>query len=270
MYRRTGGVTVKVRWQKVRALRFQFQGTPIVVNMADRDSLVAALRTRLAARQGFSLATINMDHLVKLGRSDSFRRAYAAQDLICADGNPIVWLSRLARRPVQLVTGSDMVVPMARLAAETGRSLAMVGSTMAALTAAAARLQDSIPGLQIGPLVAPAMGFDPEGAEARRILTDLQAQGVGLCLVALGAPKQEQFSALGRQIAPNVGFANIGAGLDFIAGTQTRAPAWVRQMALEWAWRALTSPRRMVPRYASCAAILPGQVWSALALRRQS
>lgn len=251
------------------SLQFRFHGTAIKVNMADRDSLVAALRANLSARRGFSLATINMDHLVKLGRSDVFRRAYAAQDLICADGNPIVWLSRLARRPVSLVTGSDMVMPMARLAAETGRSIAMVGSTEATLAAAAAQMQRDIPGLAIGPRVAPAMGFDPEGPEARRILADLQAQGVGLCLVALGAPKQELFSALGRRIAPDVGFANIGAGLDFIAGTQTRAPALVRRLALEWAWRAVTSPRRMVPRYASCAAILPGQIRDALRLRWQ-
>ncbi|MBE0554679.1 MAG: WecB/TagA/CpsF family glycosyltransferase, partial [Rhodobacteraceae bacterium] len=57
-------------------------------------------------------------------------------------------------------------------------------------------------------------------------------------------------------------------GLDFLAGSQTRAPRWVRAMAMEWLWRALSAPRRLIPRYARCFAILPGQVAGALRLRR--
>jgi UDP-N-acetyl-D-mannosaminuronic acid transferase (WecB/TagA/CpsF family) len=75
------------------------------------------------------------------------------------------------------------------------------------------------------------------------------------------------FAAKGRELAPSVGFASIGAGLDFIAGTQTRAPAWARKLALEWLWRALSSPRRLIPRYAACIAILPAQVVAAIRLR---
>jgi N-acetylglucosaminyldiphosphoundecaprenol N-acetyl-beta-D-mannosaminyltransferase len=32
-------------------------------------------------------------------------------------------------------------------------------------------------------------------------------------------------------------------------------------------WRALSDPRRMIPRYAACAAILPGQMLAAWRLR---
>jgi UDP-N-acetyl-D-mannosaminuronic acid transferase (WecB/TagA/CpsF family) len=63
-----------------------------------------------------------------------------------------------------------------------------------------------------------------------------------------------------------VGFASIGAGLDFLAGRQHRAPAWVRRLRLEWLWRALSSPRRLIPRYTKCLAILPGEVVKALRL----
>ena len=121
----------------------------------------------------------------------------------------------------------------------------------------AARFPGEIPGLQVAVRYAPAMGFDPKGPEAAGVLSELAAQEVGLCLIALGSPKQEEFAALGRALAPQVGFASIGAGLDFISGRQTRAPAWVRALAMEWLWRALSAPRRLIPRYAACAAILP-------------
>lgn len=244
---------------QVPFVQFRFGQTQITVNIADQAALLAMLRDRLTARQGFALATINLDHLVKLQRSAPFRVAYAAHDLICADGNPIVWLSRLARRPVRLVPGSDMVVPMLRLAADCGRAVALVGSTDETLEAAARKLMTDIPGLIVVMRHAPAMGFDPTGVEARRVLAELAARDVGLCLIALGAPKQEEFAALGRQLAPKVGFASIGAGLDFVTGRQNRAPAWVRAIAMEWLWRALSAPRRLIPRYAACAAILPGE-----------
>lgn len=249
-------------------MQFRFGSTTLRITHADRDALLATVRERLTARQGFAIATINLDHLVKLTRSEAFRRAYAAQDMVVADGNPIVWLSRLAGRPVSLVPGSDMVLPLARECARAGRGLALIGTTDAALLAAEHHLQAHVPGLQVVLRHAPPMGFDPEGAAADVLLRDLVATDAGLCLIALGAPKQEAFAARGRTLAPNVGFASIGAGLDFLAGTQTRAPRWVRAVAMEWLWRALSSPRRLIPRYAACAAILPGQVLAALRLRR--
>jgi N-acetylglucosaminyldiphosphoundecaprenol N-acetyl-beta-D-mannosaminyltransferase len=248
-------------------LQFQFDQTVIRVTHADAGSLLADVSARLAEGRGFALATINLDHLVKLRAGGAFLAAYAAQDFVVADGNPVVWLSRLAGRPVGLVPGSDLVLPLVQAAAAAGRPLSLLGSTEGALEAAMARFQSLVPGLRRGVLIAPPMGFVPEGPAAEAALAQVQALGPGLCLLALGAPKQERLAALGRRLAPDVGLASVGAGVDFVAGQQTRAPQLVRAVAMEWLWRALSSPRRMVPRYAACAAILPGQAVQALRLR---
>ena len=244
-------------------MEFSFPPHKISVNMPDAPSLLAEVRRRLQAGQGFALATINLDHLVKLARDPSFRQVYAAQDLVCADGNPIVWLSRLARRPVSLVPGSDMVVPLAHQAARAGVTVALMGSTEETLAAAAEVLTQSVPGLRIAACIAPPMGFDPAGAAAEQILHQIEASGARLVFVALGAPKQEIFAAFGRQQAPGLGFASIGAGLDFLSGRQQRAPQWVRALAMEWAWRMLSNPRRLAKRYLDCALILPEQARNA-------
>jgi exopolysaccharide biosynthesis WecB/TagA/CpsF family protein len=249
-------------------VQFRFAETTIRVTHPDAPALMAEVSARLAQGRGFSLATINLDHLVKLSRDPAFRAAYAVQDLVVADGNPVVWLSRLAGRPVRLVPGSDLVLPMVRAAVAAGRPVSLLGSTDSALAAAMAGLKARVPGLRPGVMISPTMGFDPEGAEARAMLARVQALGPGLCVLALGAPRQEQLAALGRRLAPDVGFACVGAGVDFIAGTQRRAPRWMRAIAMEWLWRALTAPRRLVPRYAACAAILPGEALKALRMRR--
>lgn len=248
-------------------MEFEFDNQIVAVNMASRAALMQEVRRRLRAGEGFALATVNLDHVVKMSSSPAFARTYAAQDLIVADGRPIVWLSRMARQPVALLPGSDLVLPLCRLAAEEEARVALVGSTEAALADAARALRAEVPGLTISLCIAPSEDFDPEGSEADGILKRLAEARVRVCFLALGAPKQETLALRGRAQAPAVGFASIGAGLDFLGGHQVRAPLWMRRLALEWLWRLLQNPRRLGPRYARSFAILPGQVWRAIRMR---
>lgn len=248
-------------------MQFRVGSQRIAVNVADAAALEAALRQRFAAGQGFSLATLNLDHLVKLRGNAAFGAAYEAQDLVTADGNPIVWMAALAGQPVTLMPGSDLVVPMCRIAAEMGVKVGLVGSTQSSLDRAGEVLAAKVPGLQVVAAIAPPMGFDPAGPVADGILAQLQAAGAGLCFVALGAPKQELFAAHGRGVVPGMGFAGVGASLDFLAGTQVRAPNWMRAIAMEWVWRLICEPRRLGPRYFQSALILPGHMLRSLGMR---
>lgn len=242
-------------------MKFRAGNHEVTVNVADWPELEAAIRDRAAAGRGFALATLNLDHLTKLGTPGPFRAAYDAQDLVCADGNPIVWCSRLAGRPVTLMPGSDLILPLCRLAAELDLPLGLLGSTEHSLDGAGEALQSRVPGLRIAARIAPPMGFDPSSDAADAILRRMEAAGARLCFLALGAPKQEMLAARGRAVTPSLGFASIGAGLDFLSGQQTRAPAWVRRLALEWLWRLLSSPARMARRYALAFRDLPGHLW---------
>lgn len=249
------------------AVQFRFGDDRIDVNVKSISDLLEVVAARLSTNQGFALATINFDHVVKLNHSKSFKAAYLAQDLIVADGNPIVWLSHLAGKPVELAPGSDLVMPLARLAAKADLPVALVGTTSRALEAAAMHMETEIPGLKIHLKIAPSLNFSATSKESDDILNKLNSSGVRLCFLALGAPKQEKLAARGRNICPMIGFASIGAGLDFLAGNQQRAPKFMRLLALEWFWRMIRSPIRLGPRYVRSFAVLPGLFVAALRLR---
>lgn len=219
--------------------------------------------------QGFSLATLNLDHIVKMRQMPDFRNAYLAQNHVVADGNPIVWLSRLAGRPIELMPGSDLIGPLSKLAAENNVPVALLGATQDTLDQAAEHLARSFQGLQVVAKIAPPYGLDPAGDDVAAYLKTIQTSGARLCFLALGAPKQEIFAIRGRQAVPECGFVSIGAGLDFIAGNQTRAPEWVRKLAMEWLWRMFSNPGRLAARYGRCILIMPGLVWQALRARHQ-
>jgi N-acetylglucosaminyldiphosphoundecaprenol N-acetyl-beta-D-mannosaminyltransferase len=264
LVRREGGGCLYM----VNGFSLRVHDTDIVVNTPDRPALLDSVRDRLRAGTGFAIATLNLDHLVKLRRVKDFRRAYARQDLVVADGNPIVWLSHLAGRPVSLVTGSDLVEPLAAMAADEGVPVALLGATSETLARAATRLSARNPRLRIVARLAPGQGFDAAGPEAGEMIEALRRSGAGLTLLALGAPRQEMFAARCREALPAMGLASIGAGLDFIAESQRRAPPWVRRIAMEWLWRVLSNPRRLAGRYAWCALALPTLALTVLARGR--
>lgn len=249
-------------------MQYQTKNGEIRVNVRSLTDLETQVREKLQQKQGFSLATINLDHLVKMDRDAAFYHAYRRQDFVVADGNPIVWTSKLAKAPVDLLPGSDLVLPLCRWTASEGRSIALLGSTEAALSEAANALATQVDGLEVACMIAPPFGFDPNSDAAAEILQTVQTSGAALCFLALGAPKQELLAARGAEVAPSVGFASIGAGLDFLAGTQTRAPRWVRRLAIEWVWRLLLNPKRLWKRYFDSGMIMPRLVLQALKTRR--
>lgn len=248
-------------------MEFTIDQYRLAVDVPDWTTLEQLVATRFAAKQGFALATLNLDHLVKLRTDMDFRAAYKAQDFVVADGNPIVWMSYLAGKKVTLMPGSDTILPLCRLAAKMDVAVGLVGTTDNSLKLSAEALEAQVPGLRVTTRIAPPFGFDPQGGQADEILRQLEANDVGLCFIALGAPKQELFAARGRLTAPSVGFASIGAGLDFLSGSQLRAPGWVRTIQMEWLWRMLENPSRMFVRYMRCFAILPEHLLKSVALR---
>jgi len=82
------------------------------------------------------------------------------------------------------------------------------------------------------------------------ILARLEATKPDLLLVAFGAPKQEKWANMHVrqwQVPLAIG---VGGTLDFLGGTQTRAPRFVQRIGFEWLWRMFTNPKRLFRRYA--------------------
>lgn len=239
----------------------------VAVNTPSRDDLLTAVEGKIEAGEGFSIATVNLDHLTKLRTAPAFGAAYMNQTYVVADGRPIVWFSRLAGRKVDLVPGSELIEPLCALAARKGARVALLGATEETLAKAAEALEARHPGLEIVAQIAPEFGFDPEGAAAEDALRTVEAAGAQMCFLALGAPKQEILAARAVEMGIACGFVSIGAGLDFLAGSQVRAPRWMRKIAMEWLWRLLNNPRRLAGRYLACALLMPHLAADALRQR---
>jgi len=236
------------------------------------DPAAALERIVALAREGSGgyVVTPNLDHAVRLRSDAALRAAYDGAALVLADGMPLVWASRL-RGPAlpARVAGSDLIEPLAAAAAGAGLSLFLFGTTLAVLCTAARRLAAGAPGLRIAGIHAPPFGFESDPEANREALAAVAAARPDIVLLALGSPKQELWAARWRHECGAGVLVCIGAGLDFLAGAQARAPRPLQRLGLEWLWRALGDPRRLGPRYLRNLLWLPRLLAEQLVGRRR-
>lgn len=226
-----------------------------VITTRSLADAMSAITTRLHQVGSFLVCTVNLDHLVKLRTDSAFRDAYARAEVVLPDGFPIVKFARMKGVALERASGADLVEPLCREAAALGYPVYLFGSTLKSLSDAGRALSAKIPALEIAGAYAPPANFDVTSPLADEAISIIGQSGARICLVALGAPRQEVFAARALDGTDRIAFVAIGAALDFLAGSQTRCPPLLRRLDLEWAWRAASNPRRLVPRYAACAVL---------------
>lgn len=102
--------------------------------------------------------------------------------------------------------------------------------------------------------------------EDQEIVRAINATHPDIVWVGLGAPKQEKWMAehLGRINA--TAMIGVGAAFDFHSGRAKWAPAWMRRLGLEWAYRLAQNPRRMWRRYLDSPLFLSKVIWQRLTM----
>ena len=209
------------------------------------EGVLEAVERLLVSGKGGAVFTPNVDHIVTAESHAGLREAYAAADLSVADGQWVVWASRLLGTPLPgKISGSDLLLPLARDAGQRGRSIYLLGGSPGVAEPAARRLEKE--GARICGLESPPIDLSQPQDE---LVARIAAARPDLVLVALGCPKQELWIHQQRgRLRPAV-LIGIGGTLDFLAGRIRRAPPWVSRAGLEWAFRLILEPRRLARRY---------------------
>jgi N-acetylglucosaminyldiphosphoundecaprenol N-acetyl-beta-D-mannosaminyltransferase len=214
-------------------------------------------------RQCRYVVTPNVDHTVILQHNVELQRAYDRAGLVLADGFPVLWASRLVRRPLpQLVPGSDLVPALFDAAsAHDGVKTFLLGAGPGVAERAAKKIEERWPAVQVVGTYSPPLGFEKDDEENERIIAMVNAARPDLLVLGFGAPKQELWIARHAERLDTACALCVGATIDFLAGEKRRAPVWMRRLRLEWLHRVCSEPRRLFKRYARDAWVFPQLVW---------
>src|ERR1700761_2479193 len=175
-------------------------------------------------------------------------RLFRAADLINADGQPLVTVSRFkSKTPLpERVATTDLFHVVARKAAAAGLTFYMFGADEAENAAAVANVQKMHPTLRI---VGHSHGY-LRGDALRAKVDEINALAPDYLWIALGVPYEQTFVEEFTPYLSNVGVIKTSGGLfNFLSGSRARAPGWMQAIGLEWAWRIWLEPRRLFWRY---------------------
>lgn len=220
----------------------------------DRVTMKGALSRideMVTARSPSFIATANVDFLVQARSDGELRSVLHRADLVVCDGKPLVWLSRLLGKALpERVAGSDLVPRLLETSEQNGWSVYFLGGREDVLEQAVHKTSLKHAGLKI------AGAYSPPFAPLAKMNHDdicerIREAKPDILLVSFGCPKQEKWIArhyAKLHVPVSIG---VGATIDFLAGSMKRAPKWMQQSGMEWVFRLLQEPRRLLKRYAT-------------------
>jgi N-acetylglucosaminyldiphosphoundecaprenol N-acetyl-beta-D-mannosaminyltransferase len=197
-------------------------------------------------REGAQHMAINAAKIVAMRHDAELRELIDRCELVTADGQAVVWASRLLGDPLPArVAGIDLMFELLSLAEERGYRVYLLGARPEAIRTAVARLQERHPKLVIAGY---RDGYFTD-EEERFVAAEIRAARTDLLFVAMPTPRKEYF--IGRW-GPELGVAfsmGVGGAIDVVAGVTRRAPRFMQRLGLEWAFRLAQEPRRLLRRY---------------------
>ena len=218
------------------------------INVTNMDETIAYITENLDELKGDYICVSNVHTTVMAFRDQDYRMIQNSAAMALPDGQPLSIVSR--RRgyaEAKRVPGPDLMPAILDLSQEKGYSHFFYGSTENTLTHLKGQVLSRYPKLNIAGMYAPPFR-DLTREEDEEIVRKINESGADFVWVALGAPKQEKWMYDHRNIIGGL-MIGVGAAFDFIAGTVKRAPMWMQKLCLEWVFRIMQNPRRLIPRY---------------------
>ncbi|WP_343722393.1 WecB/TagA/CpsF family glycosyltransferase [Herbaspirillum seropedicae] len=215
----------------------------------DRVSLGQAagiLQRAASERRRCFLSTPNLNFAVACLDDAAFRHSVIQSDLSIADGMPLVWIARALGLPIkERVAGSSLFQALREQRMENGQAPLRVyffGGPPGVAQAADEKLNATPSGLRSVGYASPGFGSIEEMSPPQA-LAHINDSRADFLVVALGAKKGQAWIQhnLAQLRAPVV--SHLGAVVNFVAGTVSRAPRWAQKTGLEWLWRIKEEPK---------------------------
>lgn len=217
----------------------------VPVHVVQTSEVVHLMERWIQQRNGRRWIAVTSSHGVVEGyKYPEFKAILKSAALSVPDGK---WTARVAARQAGCATrqvcGTDLLCAFCQLASQKGYRNFFYGDTEEVLSFLVRRLQRGYPALPIvGSYSPPFRDLTP--AEDTKITSLINLARPDVLWVGLGLPKQERWIFEHRDKLNVPVMVAVGAAFKFAAGKVKRAPAWIREVGLEWLWRLMQEPGR--------------------------
>ena len=218
------------------------------INVTDMEKTVCYLEANLEELKGNYICISNVHTTVMAHRDEVYRKVQNSGAMALPDGKPLSIVSKWrGYTDAKRVPGPDLMIRIFEESKDKEYQHYFFGSTEKTLCELKKKLKEKYPYLKIAGMYSPPFREMTE-EEDTAIINAINAVSPDFIWVALGAPKQERWMYQHR-FKVNGLMLGVGAAFDFSAETVKRAPKWMQEICLEWFYRILQDPVRLVPRY---------------------
>lgn len=190
---------------------------------------------------------VNAAKIVALQKDFKLRESVNSCDLINADGQAVVWASRILGQPLkERVAGIDLMENLVELAHKKNYKVFFLGAKEQVVSKVVSIYSDKYSNDIIAGY---RNGYFDENQE-QDIAKQISQSGANILFVAISSPKKEFFLNQNKQFLKNVNFImGVGGSFDVVSGLVKRAPLWMQNIGIEWFYRFAQEPKRMWKRY---------------------
>lgn len=220
-------------------------GTPID-NLTMSETL-DLINLAIQRKEHLHHTVVNAGKIVSMHSDAQLRESVINADIINADGQAVVWASRLLGTPLkERVAGIDLMSKLVELAFTNQYKIFFLGARQNVLEKLVAGYSN-----QYSPeIIAGYRNGYFKKEDEKDIARQISDSKAHILFVAITSPIKEIFLYENRDELKNVNFImGVGGSFDVVAGYVKRAPLWMQRAGLEWLFRVYQEPRRMFKRY---------------------
>lgn len=215
----------------------------IRINKVDMAGAVDYIDNLIQNNVKSMVVTPNSEMIVLARKDQELADVLNKADLSVPDGAGVVLASKLLNNPVpERVAGFDLMKETFKLANKRGYSIYLLGGEPGVVDLASKKILEDYPELKI---IGTHHGFLAGGLE-EEVFAELNKIKPDILYVGMGVPLQEKFLNKNLdKIDVKLAMA-IGGSFDVLAEKVKRAPLWMQRLNLEWFYRLLQEPARIV------------------------
>lgn len=189
---------------------------------------------------------INAYNILSSYKNSKYKKALQDASLVYPEGIGAVIISMITgKRLKQKTTLMDFIYEILNYTEKNNLSIYILGGKPKTVEKAFKKIKSKFPNLRFS---GNHHGYFKQYQE-EYIVNEINTGQTDVLFVALGSPRQELWIDRNMKKINARAFFGIGGSIDQLAGVIPRAPRWMHENGLEWAFRLMVEPKRLWRRY---------------------
>lgn len=205
---------------------------------ATYHEILAEIKKDIEAKAKASVISFNPNKVILAKKNSEINEVLLKAKYLIPDGTGILLASRRSEQVLKnRITGISLFEEICANCSEIGGNIFLYGASAEVVEQARIALMDKYQGLIISGCLDGYTEFDDE------LLKQINESGANILAVAMGSPKQELWIKEHSKRLENICiFIGVGGAFDIVSGRIKRAPSWIINLGLEWAYRIVCQP----------------------------